>query len=148
MDTPKRNARDQSSPRVAVDAVIRDSEHRLVLVRRRYPPYQDYWALPGGMVEYGETVEAALIREVKEEIGLDVKPIELVGVFSDPSRDPRGHVVSVVFHAAVLGGTLKASSDAREVRWFSKPPKQLAFDHSLILNASRALLRGEDRKTG
>jgi 8-oxo-dGTP diphosphatase len=100
------------------------------------------------MVEYGETVETAVTREVKEETGLDVEPQGMIGVFSDPSRDPRGHVVSIVFHAVIVGGTLLASSDAVEVKWFSKPPRQLAFDHQIILDASRVVLRGEDRKTG
>ncbi len=148
MGTPKLDKRTRSSPLLAVDAVIHDSEYGVVFVRRRYPPYQGYWALPGGMVEYGETVETAFTREVKEETGLDVEPHGLVGVFSDPSRDPRGHVVSIVFHAVIVGGILLASSDALEVKWFSKPPRQLAFDHQIILDASRAVLRGEDRKTG
>jgi 8-oxo-dGTP diphosphatase len=148
MVTPKWKMQYRSSPVLAVDAVIYDSENGVVFVRRRHSPFQGYWALPGGIVEHGETVESALIREVKEETGLDVELQELVGVFSDPSRDPRGHVVSIVFHAVLLGGTLQANSDALDVKWFSTPPKQLAFDHQIILDASRAFLRGEDRKTG
>ena len=148
MITPKWKEQNPSSPVLAVDAVIRDSDDRVVFVQRRYPPYLGYWALPGGKVEYGETVEAALTREVKEETGLDVKPQGLVGVFSDPNRDPRGHVVSIVYHAVIVGGTLKANSDALDAKWFAKPPRQLAFDHQLILDASSAILRGEDRKTG
>ena len=148
MVTPNWKAQNHSSPILAVDAVIRDSEDRVVFVQRRYPPFQGFWALPGGKVEYGETVEAALTREVREETGVDVEPQGLVGVFSNPNRDPRGHVVSIVFHATIVGGTLQACSDALDVKWFAKPPRQLAFDHQLILASSRAILRGEDRKTG
>ena len=142
------NAMSQKSPVVAVDAVIRMVERGIIFVRRRYHPFQDYWALPGGKVEIGETVEEAIVREVKEETGLTVEPKKVIGIFSDPNRDPRGHVVSIAFHAQIVSGTLEASSDAVDVRTFSEAPQPLAFDHQQILDASGAFQRGEDRKTG
>lgn len=122
-----------NSPRLAVDAVIR-IRNGVVLVRRRNPPFQGKWALPGGFVKYGERVEEALVREVKEETGLKVKVDRLLGVYSDPLRDPRGHIVSVCFLAKVVGGHMRAGSDAAEVRVFEKIPwEELAFDHAKIL---------------
>lgn len=138
----------QKSPVVAVDAVIRMVKRGVVFVRRRYPPFQDCWALPGGKVEIGETVEEAIVREVKEETGLTVEPKGVIGVFSDPSRDPRGHIVSIAFHAQIVSGTLLAGSDALDVKTFFEVPRPLAFDHQQILDASGAFQRGEDRKTG
>jgi 8-oxo-dGTP diphosphatase len=138
----------QESPLVAVDAVIQQAGQGIVLVQRRYPPFQGYWALPGGMVEIGETVEEALIREVEEETGLVVEPTELIGVFSDPARDPRGHVISIAFLAQIKSGTLHANSDALNAKSFLDFPKHLAFDHLKILEASGAFQSGEDRKTG
>lgn len=107
----------------------------VVLIKRKNEPFKDHYALPGGFVEYGETVEEALKREMKEETDLDVRILRLVGVYSDPNRDPRGHTVSVAF--LCLGeGELKAGDDAKEVHVVpieeaGKLP--LAFDHAKIL---------------
>jgi 8-oxo-dGTP diphosphatase len=119
-------------PLLTVDAVIR-YEEKIVLVRRKNNPFKDMFALPGGFVDIGETVEHAVIREAKEETGLDIEIVDLVGVYSDPSRDPRGHVVTICY--IVLGyGELKAGSDAKDVDLFEidKVP-ELAFDHSKIM---------------
>jgi ADP-ribose pyrophosphatase len=90
--------------------------------------------LPGGFVEYGETVEAALRREVLEETGLVVEVTSLVGIYSDPRRDPRGHVVSAAFAAVIVSGELASGSDAAEANFWEithLPP--LAFDHAQIV---------------
>jgi ADP-ribose pyrophosphatase YjhB (NUDIX family) len=87
-----------------VDVVIA-SDEGIVLIRRAAGPFEGRWALPGGFVEVGETVEAAATREAAEETGLAVELARLVGVYSDPERDPRGHNVSVAFLARVVGGT-------------------------------------------
>ncbi len=128
------------TPLLTVDILIVQSE-KLVLIRRRNPPYQGQWALPGGFVDVGETVEGAAVREANEETGLIVELQGLVGVFSDPDRDPRGHTVSICF-AALGQGTPKASSDAQDVALFSLddlPP--LAFDHLQIINTGRQKIR-------
>lgn len=114
---------------------------KLVLIRRRNPPYQGYWALPGGFIEVGETVEEAAMREAHEETGLIVDLKGLVGVFSEPDRDPRGHTVSICF-AAIGQGTPQASSDAQDVALFDiddMPP--LAFDHVQMINTGRLKMR-------
>ena len=116
-----------------VDAVIK-TEGGVVLVRRGREPYKGKWALPGGFVCYGEKVEDAAVREAREETRLEIKLIKLVGVYSDPERDPRGHAVSVCFLAEAVGGKLKAGSDAAEARVFKKIPwRELAFDHGVML---------------
>jgi len=105
-----------------------------VLIRRNNPPYQGCYALPGGFVEIGETVEEAAIREAREETGLDINLLGLVGVYSDPARDPRGHVVSVAFLARG-SGRLQSGSDARSAEVF--PPEELtrlSFDHEQIIS--------------
>ncbi|MBW6516922.1 MAG: NUDIX hydrolase [ANME-2 cluster archaeon] len=124
------------TPLLTVDILI-VSTGKLVLIRRRNPPFQGHWALPGGFVEVGETVEEAAMREAHEETGLSVDLKGLVGVFSEPGRDPRGHTVSICF-AAIGHGTLQASSDAQDVALFDLddlPP--LAFDHLQVINTGR-----------
>ncbi len=118
---------------LVVDVIIR-TPGGVVLVKRRNEPYKGRWALPGGFVCYGERAEDAAAREVREETGLRVKLGKLVGVYSDPKRDPRGHVVSVCFSARRAGGRLRASSDAQDVKIFKRIPwRDLAFDHARIL---------------
>ncbi len=115
----------------------------IVLVRRKNEPFKGHYALPGGIVEYGETVEEAVIREVHEETGLECEVKRLVGVYSDPERDPRGHFVSVCFLMDVRGGELRAGSDADDVKVFKLgelPP--LAFDHSRMLKDAEVMLSG------
>ena len=118
--------------RLAVDAVIVEGEE-IYLIKRKNDPFKDMWALPGGFVEHGETVEEAVKREVKEETGVDVTIKRLVGVFSDPGRDPRGHIVSIVF-LAEPHGTPRSGSDAKDIKRFtlSQLP-HLAFDHKKII---------------
>ena len=122
------------SPALTVDAVI-ITDREIVLVKRGKEPFKDHWALPGGFVEYGETVYAAIRREVAEETGLRVEVKSLIGVYSDPHRDPRGHTVSIAFLAEISTGILSGGSDAREARlWPLTALPPLAFDHARIID--------------
>ena len=103
------------------------------MIRRGSEPFRGRWALPGGFVEVGETVEEAADREAAEETGLAVEVARLVGVYSDPERDPRGHNVSVAFIARVLSGELSADTDASEVAVVDPDSVELAFDHRKII---------------
>jgi len=119
---------------LSVDAVVFDGQGRLLLVHRKYPPYKGRFALPGGFVEYGETVETAVERELFEETGLKLRSRRLVGVYSDPKRDPRGHNVSVAFLVGVGAGQPKAGDDAADARFVADwRRKKLAFDHDQIV---------------
>jgi len=118
-------------PVVAVDVLIRKDDG-YVFIKRKNEPYRGRWAIPGGLVEYGETVEQAAKREAKEETGLDVKLIQLIGVYSDPTRDPRGHCISIAYLAEAVSGELKAATDAKKAKIFKRRPDNLAFDHSKI----------------
>lgn len=122
------------TPKLMVDVVIVSDDEEVVLIRRGSEPYQGQWALPGGFVEVGETVEEAAIREAAEETGLAVEIARLVGVYSDPERDPRGHNVSVAFLARVLSGELSAATDASEAALIDPDSVDLAFDHRRIVN--------------
>ncbi|AIF69998.1 hypothetical protein PAP_08050 [Palaeococcus pacificus DY20341] len=120
----------------------------IVLIKRRNYPYKDHWALPGGFVEYGERVEDAAVREAKEETGLNVELLGLVGVYSDPHRDPRGHTVTTAF-LAVGRGELKGGDDAKEARVFTFQELKeipLAFDHAEIINDALKLLEENNAK--
>ena len=126
------------TPKLMVDVII-PSERGVVLVRRGNEPFEGRWALPGGFVEVGETVEEAADREAAEETGLAVEVARLVGVYSDPARDPRGHNVSVAFLARVLGGDLVAATDASEVAVLDHSSVELAFDHRKIIEDALSL---------
>ncbi len=119
------------TPKLTVDAVIRTSRG-IVLVRRKHEPLG--WALPGGFVEIGETVEDAVKREALEETGLQIRDIWLLGVYSDPARDPRFHTVSVVY-GAIAGGSPQGGDDAAEAVEFpdDKLPERIVFDHDRIV---------------
>lgn len=122
------------TPLLTVDGLILGEDQKIVLIERKNPPFQGSWALPGGFVDVGETVEEACRREMKEETGLKVEIIRLLGVYSDPSRDPRGHTVSAVFICRAEGGTLLGGDDAARAEWFPLPPDvPLAFDHEKIV---------------
>lgn len=124
-------------PFLTVDAVIICDNDSIVLIKRKNSPYKGFWALPGGFVEYGERVESAVLREVKEETGLKIKLNDISGVYSDPNRDPRGHVITICFTAQKTGGKLKADTDARDVECLKLDDVfklNLAFDHNKILS--------------
>ncbi|HUO80953.1 MAG TPA: NUDIX hydrolase [Steroidobacteraceae bacterium] len=130
------------TPPVAADVIIEliDRPGRpIVLIERRFPP--PGWALPGGFVELGETVEAAAVREAREETGLDVELDGLLGVYSDPGRDPRGHTIGIVFVGRARGEP-RAADDAQNVQVVDPAaPPPLAFDHGRILADYRARRR-------
>jgi len=130
----------RKSPLLAVDIVIVFPDKSFVLIKRRNPPFEGYWAIPGGFVEYGETVEEAAIREAEEETGLKVELLKLVGVYSKPDRDPRGHVVSIAFLAKPIGGELRISSETEDVKLFKQIPSNVAFDHAEILKDALRIL--------
>ena len=121
------------TPKLMVDVVI-PSERGVVLIRRASEPFAGQWALPGGFVELGETVEEAAAREAAEETGLAVEVARLIGVYSEPERDPRGHNVSVAFLVRVLSGELAAATDASEVSVLNPSSVELAFDHRRIID--------------
>jgi len=127
------------TPLLTVDIIIEmvDRPDRpIVLIERRHPPHG--WALPGGFVDVGETLETAAVREAREETSLDVTLRFLLGNYSDPARDPRGHTVSAVY-IATAGGTPVAADDAAGLALFA-PDRvpELAFDHARILADYRA----------
>jgi 8-oxo-dGTP diphosphatase len=140
---------DYPRPAVTVDVVIvtRERTPRVLLIRRKKPPFAGAWALPGGFVEMDEPLEAAARRELHEETGVAADELTQLHTFGDPDRDPRGRTISVVYLARVNAKKLrpKAADDAAEVGWFplAAPPAELAFDHAAILeHARRGLKRG------
>ncbi len=124
------------NPFPTVDLIIemeaKGGTHGIILIKRKNPPYG--WALPGGFVDYGETLEQAAVREAKEETSLDVQLLCQMHTYSDPSRDPRKHTISTVFIAKAKGEPI-AQDDALEIGIFSKEELNfpLAFDHQKIL---------------
>ena len=123
------------TPLLAADAIIELTDvpgRPIVLIERANPPFG--WAIPGGFVDVGEIVEYAAVREAREEVCLDISLIALLGIYSDPSRDNRGHTVTAVY-VAEASGTPKAADDAKNCRFFNLDalPEPLAFDHAQVL---------------
>ena len=133
------------TPLLAADAIIEltDKPNRpIVLIERKNPPYG--WAIPGGFMDVGERLEVAAIREAKEEVCLDVTLKALLGMYSDPKRDDRGHTVTAVYVAEATGEP-QAADDAKNLQIFDidELPTELAFDHAQVLEDYRVF-----RKTG
>ena len=120
------------NPLPTVDIIIELADRGIILISRKNYPFG--WALPGGFVDYGESIEAAAVREAKEETGLDIKLIGQFHTYSRPDRDPRHHSISTVYIAKASGAP-RAADDAKEVGIFTKDalPEPIAFDHREIL---------------
>ena len=120
-------------PSVTADGIVLKGND-IVLIKRGKEPFKGSYALPGGFLNYGERLEECAVREVLEETGVKTKVVELVGVYSSPDRDPRGHFVTAVYHLEPVGGMLKAGDDAKDAEWvpLDKLPK-FAFDHGKII---------------
>src|ERR671920_2010550 len=131
------------NPVPAVDFLIsKDENSKILLVRRKNDPFKGMLSIPGGFVNEGETAEDAMRREAKEETSLIVEPIAILGVYSDPQRDPRMHTLSVTFISRIVHGNENARDDAAALQWIKLEDEldaliqsqQIAFDHSNILN--------------
>jgi ADP-ribose pyrophosphatase YjhB (NUDIX family) len=131
------------NPFPTVDAIIVLPGEKIVLVKRKNPPHG--WALPGGFVSYGESMEDAVVREAKEETSLDIEIIRQLHTYSDPGRDPRFHTVSTVFVARADGDPV-GGDDASLARAFSldELPDEMAFDHRRIIDDFLAERRDKD----
>jgi ADP-ribose pyrophosphatase YjhB (NUDIX family) len=121
------------NPIPTVDIIIEIGKKGIVLIKRKNPPHG--WAIPGGFVDYGESLEKAALREAKEETNLDVKLIRQFHTYSNPNRDPRHHSISTVY-VAKASGIPQAKDDAVEIGIFTESnlPEEIAFDHRFILN--------------
>jgi len=126
------------NPTPTVDIIL-ERDSNLLMVRRKNDPFKDHLSLPGGFVNEGEPVEDAMKREAMEETSLEVHPIDILGVYSDPTRDPRKHIMTVVFIGIIVGGRIRAGDDAASIEWikladFERQQHQIAFDHAQILH--------------
>ena len=123
-------------PSIAVDIILEKDDHVLLVLRKK-DPFKGSLAIPGGFMNEGERVEDAATREMLEETNLNIEPIAILGVYSAPNRDPRGHVVSIVFIAKIISGTAKAGDDADSFEWLTIEDliknKRVAFDHIKIM---------------
>lgn len=132
------------NPLVTVDIII-EIDGRIVLIERKNPPMG--WALPGGFVDYGESLEVAAVREAREETSLDVRLVEQFHTYSEPHRDQRHHTVTTVFIGQAQG-TPTAADDAMNLDLFGKDelPKPIVFDHGRIINDYFSYRSGERKK--
>jgi 8-oxo-dGTP diphosphatase len=122
------------TPKLTVDCVVFDAEDRLLLIRRKNEPFAGQYALPGGFVDVGESAGAAALRELMEETGVEGEIVRLIGVYSDPDRDPRGHNVSVAFLVRTSATVARGSDDAAAAAFVSDwRDEKLAFDHAEIV---------------
>lgn len=133
-------------PSVTCDGIV-SKDGRVVLIRRRNDPFKGSYALPGGFVEHGEALEDCVVREVLEETGLRTQVVGLLGVYSAPGRDPRGHFVTAVYELRPTGGSLRAGDDAGSAEWvpLDRVP-DMAFDHAEIIADFRSRRKAGRRK--
>lgn len=127
------------NPTPTTDVIVQKGTS-ILLVRRKNEPFKGILALPGGFINEGETAEQAAVREALEETSLQVEPIDILGVYSEPKRDPRKHTMSVVFVCIVVGGSEKAGDDASGLQWVELERlegSQVAFDHMRIIRDYR-----------
>lgn len=132
----------QSNNPIPVVDVIIQQDSEVLFAKRKKEPFKDYLGLPGGFVNIGETIEEAARREVKEETSLDIELTDILGVYSDPQRDPRGHIMSTVFIGRIpsndnVKNKAIAQDDASQLEWIDLQTvgdKNLAFDHKIILS--------------
>ncbi len=130
------------TPLLTTDGVVVDPARAVLMVRRKNPPFKGGFALPGGFVEIGESVEEAAKRELKEETDVDATNLTLVGVYSEPDRDPRGHTCSVAFLVRVNNEEATAGDDADAVAWIKNfDGIEIAFDHRKIITDALNLIR-------
>jgi 8-oxo-dGTP diphosphatase len=136
--------------KVSVDAVVfsyeQESGVSVLLIKRKNQPFQKMWALPGGLVVTGESLDKAVKRELKEESGIDLSYLEQLYTFGNPARDPRNHAISVSYFGLVnpRGLRLVAQTDAEDAAWFNiKRLPRLAFDHRSIIDVAVKRLRGK-----
>lgn len=138
---------DYPRPSVTVDIIVftlRDNDLQVLLIKRKHPPFEGMWAIPGGFVDIDESLEEAALRELREETGVEDVYLEQLYTFGNPDRDPRGRVITVAYFAVAPADAIRprAGDDAAEARWWSMynlPP--LAFDHTEILTYALRRLR-------
>ena len=137
---------------LSVDAVVfgydKETGISLTLIKRKNPPFQNAWALPGGLVKYAESLETAVERELKEETGIQVNYLEQLYTYGTPDRDPRNRVVSVAYYGLIRQSQfhLHADTDASDAQWFNiNQLPDLAFDHQIIVDT--AILRLKNKIT-
>ncbi len=131
------------TPLLTTDCVAIDAGERVLLIRRRFAPFRGSFALPGGFIDIGETVEEGCRRELREETGVAAGRLQLIGVYSDPKRDPRGHTVSIAYATRVGGAdvTAEAGDDATAAEWIADWWRlKIAFDHQVILRDAWRML--------
>lgn len=137
---------DKEEITLTADIVIRLGDGSIVLAKRKSEPYKGEWGLPGGKMDGNETIEATAIREAKEETGLTIQIDRVIGVYSDPERDPRGRYVSVAFLARPVSGVMEAGSDAEDLVLTREPENfNLAFDHEKIVRDYVELMAKEGK---
>jgi 8-oxo-dGTP diphosphatase len=131
------------TPRLAADVIIGSKDGlSIVMIERKYAPFG--WALPGGFVDVGETIETAAVREAKEEVQLDVSLVDLLYIYSDPARDFRGHTATAIFVASAEGDPA-AADDAKHAQWvrLDALPTPIAFDHTEVIADYVGYLKGQ-----
>jgi 8-oxo-dGTP diphosphatase len=122
------------TPLLTVDCVVFDRAGRLLLIKRGHPPFKGKYALPGGFVDVGETVEAAALRELQEETGIQGVIVRLIGIYSNPKRDPRGHTASAAFLVRPKSTRVQGGDDAASAAFMADWRElTLAFDHNVIV---------------